>query len=210
MKVAVFGANGRVGKKVVEVLQNRRHNVVEIEKDTDFNLLECEKIDVAIDFSSPLALTSVVDFCTTHKTPLVCGTTGYSKQQLLILEQLGEILPVVYKTNFSVGVEVLRQILEVLSQQLPNWDCEIVETHHSKKVDSPSGTALTLATDLTNCNNNRDKIAIHSLRCGSVFGTHSVVFAGTGESITITHNAENIDIFALGAVMDAEKLIQQK
>ena len=201
MKIAVFGANGRVGSKVCEIAKSRGHQVIAIDKDTEVPK-NCD-VDVVIDFSTPEATESVCDFCCKHHCPLVSGVTGRNKEQKEILEETGRSVTVKESANFSVGMQQMYALCQTLAKL--GWDTEIVETHRKGKLDSPSGTAKQLACEITQ--NGTRKVTIHSLRAGSNFGTHEVIFATEGESLTLTHRAENVQIFALGAIKCAEELI---
>lgn len=211
MNIAVFGAKGRVGSKVVEIAEKRGHTVIPIDKKTPVDIAETTKnsntyaVDTVIDFSVADATKEVCDFCRQHHSPLVSGVTGRCEQQEMEIERLSHELQVVMKTNFSVGGDMLNRICEIVARELPDWDCEIVEIHRRGKQDSPSGTAKTIASRISQQKSFK-KVTIHSLRCGSNFGKHEVTFATNGESLTLTHQAENVDIFALGAVLEAEKL----
>lgn len=209
MNIAVFGAKGRVGSKVVEIAEKRGHTVIPI----DIKEVKSTKnsntytVDAVIDFSVAEATNEVCDFCRQHRSPLVSGVTGRNEQQEKEIERLSNELPVVCKSNFSVGVDMLHRICEIVAKELPDWDCEIVETHRKGKLDAPSGTAKSIAATIAQQKSFK-KVTVHSLRCGSNFGKHQIVFATNGESLTLTHQAENVDIFALGAVLEAEKLIK--
>lgn len=211
MNIAVFGAKGRVGSKVVEIAEKRGHKVYTIDIKNDAkstkNSNTYARIDVTIDFSVAAATKELCDFCRLHNCPLVSGVTGRNEQQEKEIEQLSNELPVVCKSNFSFGVGMLHRICELVAKELPNWDCEIVEIHRRGKLDAPSGTAKSLAATVAQQKSFK-KVTIHSLRCGSNFGKHEIVFATNGESLTLTHQAENVEIFALGAVLEAEKLIK--
>ena len=198
MNIVVFGAKGRVGSAVVRLAKG--HNIWQIDKDWNCNPLD--KVDVAIDFALPCATQDVVDFCKAHHCPLVTGVTGRNQSQLQLIEELSQMIEVVAKDNFSQGIDLLKQLCEYLSKSC-NWDCQIVETHHKNKIDAPSGTAKMLATVVAQNKGEFGKVTIHSLRVGSNFGRHVVVFGTSGESLTITHQAENVDIFAKGALQTA-------
>lgn len=202
MNIAVFGAKGRVGRAVVEL--SRGHNVWQIDKDLCENPLS--NVDVAIDFSLPSATKNVVEFCQTHHCPLVTGVTGRNAEQERLVENLANHVTVVAMDNFSKGIALLTQICQYVSQNC-NWDCEIVETHHVGKRDSPSGTAKAVASKIAKARGEFCHVAIHSLRVGSNFGKHQVVFATQGESLTITHQAENVEIFAKGALQKALEVV---
>ncbi len=201
MNIAVFGARGRVGSAVIRLAS--RHNVWQIDKDFCENPLK--NVDVAIDFSLPSATNQVVEFCKTHHCPLVTGVTGRNADEQRLIDELGNHLTVVERDNFSKGVTLLTEICQYVSQNC-NWDCEIVETHHVLKKDSPSGTAKMLAGKIVRARGEFCHVAIHSLRLGSNFGKHQVTFATQGESLTITHQAENVNIFAKGALDIALKI----
>ena len=205
MNIAIFGAIGRVGSAVLRIAEERGHNVVPIEKNTQTEVLSSVQIDIVIDFSTAEATEKVCEFCLDHNAPLVTGVTGRKESEQAALQKLSEKLPVIAEANFAEGVQILVSIVEKLAKALPNWDCEIVEIHHRGKKDAPSGTAKKLAAAAAK-RKSFGKVTVHSLRCGSNFGQHSIVFATEGESLTLTHQAENVDIFARGAVIKAEKL----
>ena len=203
MNIAVFGARGRMGQKVVEIAEGRGHNVWQIDKEWEQNSLE--RVDVAIDFAVTEATEQICDFCRVHKCALVSGVTGRDEKQLQQIENLSATMPVVCKANFSQGVNMLYELVKAVAKNLADWDCEIVEIHHRGKLDSPSGTAKHLA-GLIAKENSFKKVTIHALRAGSNKGCHTVIFASNGESLTLTHQAENRDIFARGAILEAERL----
>lgn len=205
MNIAVFGAKGRVGRRVAEIAEKRGHNVLGIDK--DYRESTVDKIDAVINFATADATRDVVEFCKQKNCPLVSGTTGLNKEQRSLIEELSKTVTVVEKANFAVGVDMLYKLCEIASREL-HWDCAIVETHRKTKKDAPSGTAKGLASVIANNLGSFRSIETHSLRLGSCYGRHEVTFAAEGESITITHQAENADIFALGAVKEAEKLLR--
>ncbi len=200
MKIAVFGAHGRVGTSVCRIAKNK-HEIVEIEKYTDTDGV-CA--DVAIDFSTAEATENVCNFCKQRNIPLVTGVTGRDSQQQTLVEELKKHVPVAESANFSAGFGLLKEACKILAKA--GWDCEIVETHRKQKRDRPSGTAKLLAKTILQ--QGQRSVRIHSLRCGSNFGRHEIVFATKGESITLTHQAENVDIFARGAILQAENLVK--
>ena len=208
MVIAVYGAKGRVGSKVVEIAEQRGHTVYPIDISIDNAHPSDEHIDVVIDFSTAAATAEVCEFCRLHRCGLASGVTGRNEGQSQQIEQLARELPVVTKSNFSVGVDVLNRICEIVAKELADWDCEIIEIHRKGKLDAPSGTAKSLAVSVARQKSFK-KVTVHSLRCGSNFGKHEVIFATNGESLTFTHQAENVEIFAKGAVLAAEKLVKQ-
>lgn len=203
MNVAVFGANGRVGARVVEIAKKRGHDVWLIDKDYSENRLD--SVDVVINFATAQATGDVVNFCKNHKCPLVTGATGLSDEQQRLLEDLSKSVTVTEKANFATGVDMLHKLCDIVSREL-KWDCAIVETHRKGKKDAPSGTARGLATVIAQNFGSFSSVETHALRMGSNFGKHAVTFATDGESLTLVHQAENVDIFALGAVKEAERI----
>lgn len=223
MRNAVVIGGGRMGTLVA----------AELEAADDFELLgiydidnvdELDNIapaaDVAIDFSAPAALPHVAAYVKRTGSALVSGTTGLDAQGLATMEALGEVAPVVHAANFSLGVAVLRKVSALAAEALDGWDIEIVETHHNKKVDAPSGTAKALleAVDpegsqpvvhgregITGARPARE-IGMHALRGGTVAGTHEVHFFGADEEVVLTHRATSRIIFVRGAIACARKL----
>ncbi len=204
MNIAVFGAEGRTGSAAVRIAKGRGHYVVPIEKETRTEQI-ADRVDVVIDFSAANATKDVCEFCLARNAPLVTGVTGRNEQEQAELQALRERLPTVERSNFSEGVQTLAELVKYAAETLADWDCEIVEIHRKGKRDSPSGTAKMLAAVAAK-RKSFSKVTVHSLRCGGNFGRHSVIFATEGESLTLTHQAENADIFARGAVICAEKL----
>ncbi len=200
MKIAVFGAHGRVGTSVCRIAK-AKHEIVEIEKFSDIEGL-CA--DVAIDFSTADATEIVCNFCKQRNIPLVTGVTGRDSEQQAFVDELKKYVPVVESANFSTGFGLMQEACKILAKA--GWDCEIVETHRKGKKDRPSGTSKLLAKTILQ--HGQRSVRIHSLRCGSNFGKHEIIFATKGESITLTHQAENVDIFARGAILQAEKLVK--
>ena len=207
MNIAVFGAKGRVGKRVAEIAAERTHNVWLLDKNYSENATE--KIDAAIDFATAEATDEVVEFCKQKKCPLVLGTTGLNEAQQRKVDELKQSVAVIQKANFAEGIDMLYKLCELVSKQL-HWDCAVVETHRKGKKDAPSGTAKTLAAVIAENLGSFKRVETHSLRIGSNFGKHEVTFAANGESLTITHQAENVDIFALGAIKEAERIAELK
>ncbi len=207
MNIAVFGAKGRVGKRVAEIAAERSHNVWLLDKNYSENATE--KIDAAIDFATAEATDEVVEFCKQKKCPLVLGTTGLNEAQQRKVDELKQSVAVIQKANFAEGIDMLYKLCELVSKQL-HWDCAVVETHRKGKKDAPSGTAKTLAAVIAENLGSFKSVETHSLRIGSNFGKHEVTFAANGESLTITHQAENVDIFALGAIKEAERIAELK
>lgn len=175
--------------------------------------------DVVIDFTRPEATLHYLPLCVASGTPMVIGTTGFTPEQRAVIEQAAHHLPIVLAANFSVGINLCLKLLETAARVLSDgYDIEIIEAHHRYKVDAPSGTALALGKavadalgrDLTQCavygregiTGERDpkSIGFATVRGGDIVGDHTVLFAGIGERVEITHKASSRQTFARGAV----------
>ena len=160
--------------------------------------------DVVIDFSLPAGFDPALALCIERGLPLVSGTTGLSEAQLAAVDAAAARIPLVWATNFSLGVAVLNDLVERAATALAHWDCDIVESHHVHKQDAPSGTALTLG-EAAQAGGATPRFA--SLRAGDIVGEHLVQFTGLGERIELVHRASNRDIFARGALHAARRII---
>ena len=159
--------------------------------------------DVAIDFSLPEGFDPILALCVERGAGLVSGTTGISEAQRQALIQAAAGIPLVWASNFSLGVAVLDELVERAAAALGGWNCDIVESHHVHKQDAPSGTALTLGAAAQKGGADPHYA---SLRAGDIVGEHLVQFTGLGERIELTHRATNRDIFARGALFAATQL----
>ena len=182
--------------------------------------------DVLIDFTRPEATLAHLEFCRKMKISMVIGTTGFSQEEKALLADASEDIAIVFAPNMSVGVNLAFKLLEIAASVLGNdYDVEIIEAHHRHKVDAPSGTALkmgevvaeALGRDLSECavygrqgvtgERHASTIGFSTVRGGDIVGDHTVLFAGTGERIEITHKAESRATFATGALRAARFLI---
>ena len=224
MKVVVNGAMGRMGRMIVEeirkqddleisglieapgsplvgsyldeVMGSGYEHVIISNGSNNFSAAA----DVLIDFSLPEGTMMILDNLEQSGTPLVCGTTGFSEEEEGRLREVSEKIPVFYSTNFSPGMYLLTCALRDIAGRLPSdWDVELVEAHHRMKKDAPSGTALGLAKILAG----HTRTAVHSLRVGDVPGRHSLVFAGTGEVVELSHSVHSRIAFASGSLAAA-------
>jgi 4-hydroxy-tetrahydrodipicolinate reductase len=172
--------------------------------------LPMKNCDVAIDFSNADAITEISAAALQHRKPLVIGTTGHSREQRRLIEETAQSLPVVFASNFSIGVNVLFWLTCKAAEQLGgDFDAEIIETHHKMKKDAPSGTAKTLAEVLKASKKTQTEIPIQSIREGDVVGEHTVIFRGPSERLELTHRAASREIFARGALHVAKWIINQ-
>ncbi|WP_373080435.1 4-hydroxy-tetrahydrodipicolinate reductase [Fusobacterium varium] len=218
MEIIIHGT-GTMGRLIKETAENNEN--IRIAGFTDE--LATETGDVIIDFSHYSRLNSLLDYSKEKRIPLVIATTGYSNEILKKIKEAAREIPVLLSSNMSLGVSLLNDILERIVPVLyGNYDIEVIEKHHNKKVDSPSGTAKNLIETIKkscsetmreqygregNRKREKNEIGIHSLRGGTIIGEHSVLFCGEDEVIEIKHTAMSKKIFAVGALKAAEFLI---
>lgn len=177
-----------------------------------------EDFDVLIDFSHYTQMPVLFNFLSQKKVPAVIATTGLSEKDEEELRKISNSMPVFRSRNFSVGINLLASILRQSSDILKSFDVEIIEKHHNKKVDSPSGTAFLLAEAVNQDDSysyvhgrygrdqkrNKTDIGIHSVRGGTIVGEHTVILAGEDEVIELTHSAGSKKVFAKGALLGAK------
>ncbi|MCR5522260.1 MAG: 4-hydroxy-tetrahydrodipicolinate reductase [Clostridia bacterium] len=185
------------------------------------------KADVVVDFSNPAVFDSMLDYCLKTGTPLVACSTGLSDEQTKALREAAKKIPVFKSANMSLGVNLLCELVKTATRVLGDkYDIEIIEKHHNRKVDAPSGTALMIANDINSQLDNsmeyiydrhserkkrtKKEIGIHSVRGGTIVGEHEVIFAGTDEIITISHSAGSKALFATGAVSAALFIVKKE
>jgi 4-hydroxy-tetrahydrodipicolinate reductase len=180
--------------------------------------------DVIIDFSAPINLEEMLEFALKRRIGIVLCTTGFSKEQLALIDEAAKIIPILRSANMSMGINLITKMIKEAAAVLADagFDIEIVEKHHNKKVDAPSGTALALADAINESLNNeydykydrstervmrsKKEIGISAVRGGTIVGEHEIIFAGTDEVIEIKHTAYSKAIFAKGAVQASKFL----
>ena len=232
-KIIISGCNGRMGRVVESICEADPD--VSVVAGFDVSLESrafpvfvspanfTGEADAVIDFSSPAALDGLLAFALERKVPLVLATTGYSDEQLAQIDEASKRIPIFRSANMSLGINVLLELVKKASAVLgDSYDIEIVEKHHNRKVDAPSGTALMIADAAASALNfkpeyvyerhsvrqSRDKkeIGISAVRGGTIVGIHEIMFAGRDEIIEIKHTAMSREIFANGAVKAAKFL----
>ena len=230
MKIALLGY-GKMGRIIEQIALDRKHEIVLKISNSNLDELTTEnlqKADVAIEFSTPGTVLGNIEKCFAAGTPIVVGTTGWHHEMPQIKEQCQyHNASLIYGTNFSVGINIffhVNKMLAKLMNNYPYYDVQVEEIHHSQKLDSPSGTAITIAegitanldrkagwinivtTDDAADDNNvpADQLLIESLRIESVPGTHTVIYDSEVDTIEFKHTAHNRNGFALGAVLAAE------
>lgn len=176
--------------------------------------------DVLIDFSRPDALKDLLELSIKNNKPIILCSTGYSEEDLTLINEKSSVIPIFKSANMSLGVNLLNSLLKkVVPILFENYDIEIIEKHHNQKVDSPSGTALLLADTIKesiptetkyiygrsgDSKREKNEIGIHAVRGGSIVGDHDIIFAGSGEIIELSHTALSREVFAVGALKAAE------
>ncbi len=225
-RLAVIGSKGAMGAALRDVIEGSAHDYAGGADRDDAVADLAGKADVLIDFSAPQALEANLAAAREAGLPIVVGTTGLADDDHRLIDAAARHIPVLQTGNTSLGVTLLAHLVREAAARLgPDWDVEILEMHHRRKVDAPSGTALLLGEaaaggrgiDLAaNRESGRDgqtgareqgAIGFAALRGGTVAGEHSVIFAGEQERLTLSHSAENRTIFARGALLAAEWLI---
>jgi len=217
-RLLIHGASGRMGRALLRLAAEDEHLqvIASVTRRTPSprvidgiayfavsELANVPEFDVAIDFSLPAGFDAILALCVERKAGLVSGTTGLDARQQAALTAAATHIPLIWASNFSLGVAVLTELTRRAAAQLPGWDCDIVESHHIHKRDAPSGTALTLG-DAAIQGGATPHYA--SLRAGDIVGEHLVQFTGLGERLELTHRATNRDIFARGALHVAHQL----
>ena len=212
VRIALFAPNGRMGKAIQQA----------IAEDPGFELAN-DNGEVLVDFSSPAGLRESLDRAISAGVPLLVGTTGLFDEHEALIADAAKIIPILRAPNTSLGVALLADLTERAARALgPDWDIEIVEAHHKRKADAPSGTALHLGAaadrgrgggspqersrDGTGLKREQGAIGYSAIRGGTVAGDHDVLFLGPEERVILSHRAENRSIFARGALAGARFL----
>ncbi len=237
INVIISGANGKMGKTVAEMLrENPDFSVfagidIYTEQYGDFPILESPGLlpeggDVIIDFSNPDALLTLMPYAMEHKIPVVVCTTGLGNEHKSLLEAAAREIPVFFSANMSLGISLLTELVKTAVSVLgEGFDIEIIEKHHNRKLDAPSGTAMAIADAVAQAAEKgkefvydrhsvrrprgKQEVGIHAVRGGTIVGEHTVLFAGQDEVIEIKHSAGSRDIFAVGAIRAAAFLLDK-
>lgn len=234
INVILCGCGGRMGRAVTDAVAGS--DTLRIVAGVDINASSIgtvcsfpvydsisdfpDSADVIIDFSHHSALPSLCEYATKHNTPLVVCTTGHTEEELAMMNKTAESVAVFFSRNMSIGINLIIEMSRRAAKTLGlDFDIEIIEKHHNKKLDAPSGTALMIAEKLAEDRENTElvydrhsvrqqrkssEIGIHAVRGGTIVGEHEVIFAGNNEIITLSHSATSREIFANGAIKAAE------
>jgi len=251
MNIGICGISGRMGLSIFNILKEKNHNLTaafdaksspnfgklagELINDSNYDLKisDINSTDLSnsfgvIDFSSPAATMKLIEESVKVGSALVIGTTGFSEEELLKIDEASKQIPILFSPNMSLGVNLLFKLTEIAAQALDkSYDVEIFEAHHKLKKDAPSGTAKRLIEAVRQMQGLRDAKEVHgregligersdneigvmTMRAGDIVGEHTVFFTAMGERIELTHRATNRDIFARGAVTAMEFLSDKK
>lgn len=232
--LALCGCFGKMGKAVIEESENfsditvscgidrsnRKSNLFPVFDSP--NKIDCN-CDVILDFSNPSSLNGLLEYSSQKSIPLVICTTGYSDDQVESIKKCAELSPIFMSSNTSLGINTMINIAKKAKNLLgSNFDIEIIEKHHNKKIDSPSGTALLIADSISDESTkyvfdrssikqkrSKNEIGISSVRCGGIMGEHEILFASDNEILSIKHCVNSRKVFANGA-LEAVRFISTK
>ena len=236
MKTLVSGLGGHMGREVAKLALEGYRGAelaagVDVNGCEDFNV-PCARsfgeantnVDLVVDFSHHAATAELLDFCLKNRFPLVLGTTGQTEEEREAVRAASEQIPVFFAANYSMGVALLIELAKKTATIMDDAEIEIVEIHHDRKVDAPSGTALAIARGIQEVRpsatlnlgrsgmgkRSKDEIGISAVRMGSVVGVHEVIVGTQNQIITLKHECQSRALFAEGALTAAQFLMEQK
>lgn len=236
IKVLINGCNGRMGQVLAKEIDRFPNLLLACGFDINddgkntfpvYSNIEDikEKPDVIVDFSIPCATFNILKYAIKESIPVVIATTGFSKEQLDEIKEISNSIAVFQSSNMSFDINLMKKVVAEVAKNLKGTDIEIVETHHNRKVDAPSGTAVLLADAINevmdekleyNFNRhdvhekrNPNEIGFSSIRGGNIVGEHSVMFFGEHETFEIKHTSYSRDVFAEGALKACEFIVSQ-
>lgn len=236
IKVLINGCNGRMGQVLAREIDRFPNLLLTCGFDINddgkntfpvySNIDDIkERPDVIVDFSIPVATFNILKYAKKENVPVVIATTGFTKEQLDEIKEISKSIPVFQSSNMSFDINLMKKVVAEVAKNLKGTDIEIVETHHNRKVDAPSGTAVLLADAINevmdekleyNFNRhdihekrNPNEIGFSSIRGGNIVGEHSVMFFGEHETFEIKHTSYSRDVFAEGALKACEFIVLQ-
>lgn len=226
VNVLINGIEGKMGQVLLEQIKNSENFscIGGVDRNNSISSIKSTP-DVIIDFSSPVATFNILDYAKENNIPVVIATTGFSDDETNTIKEFARSIPIFKSANMSYETNLMISLVSKLAKELTSSDIEIVETHHNRKIDSPSGTALMIADGINEALDNsmyyeydrhskkgprnKKEIGIHSLRGGTEVGKHTVFFFGENESLEISHTVTSRAVFANGALKAAEFLVSQ-
>ncbi|PPI88689.1 4-hydroxy-tetrahydrodipicolinate reductase [Candidatus Pantoea edessiphila] len=252
IRIAITGGQGRMGRSLILAAQQKHMNlggvlvkpgssvigrdVGELIGSYKFNIKISDNLysiiddfDLLIDFTNTQATMKYLDICLKYKKPMVIGTTGFNQTEQDLINRVSQEIAIVLSANFSIGMNIVLKLLEKTAKVIgSNSDIEIIEKHHSRKIDAPSGTALVMGKTIANVMNldfdkhkvckregiigerKKQSIGLSTVRAGDIIGEHTAIFASIGEIIEINHKVSSRMNFAIGAIKAAEWLKYKK
>ena len=235
LRVIISGYSGSMGKVLtkcanedseLEIVCGSSKDDLDVPFKTYHKMSEVEELaDVIIDFSHHSTIEDTLSYAIKTKTPIVIATTGFNDEELTKIKKASNIIPIFHSSNMSLGVNVLVKLVKEAAKSLNGFDIEIIEKHHNKKLDAPSGTAVMIANGVKEVlpdseyiygrhgrsdKRSSNEIGIHAIRGGTIVGEHTTIFAGHDEVVEIKHSAQSKDIFAKGAIAAAKFLVKQE
>lgn len=231
LKILIVGSSGEMGKRVERLIRKQEGMITVAGFDrtssgsekfpvfSEVSELKNVDFDMIIDFSAPKASLEILRVAKEMKKPMIVATTGFEKEEKELFIEASKEIPIFMSPNMSIEIALLSYISRKVYKQMSDADIEIIETHHRRKVDAPSGTAMYLGESIIDESNGKlkmcfsrnerrearptNEIGMHSIRGGNVVGSHSIQFIDDDETFQITHIAHNRDIFARGAIRAA-------
>lgn len=232
IRILLSGAAGRMGKAISEAAENYcdikiTHKVDVVQGFENIDEISGDDVDVAVDLSSREGFKKALGWAQNHKKPLVVGTTGLTEDDHAAIDKAAKEIAVLQASNLSRGVNIMFEILRAAAKFTHDADIEIVEMHHNKKKDAPSGTALEMGRIISEIQSERalerrdgrsgmvgareaNEIGYHAIRCGDVIGEHAAIFGFAGERIEISHKSGSRSVLAEGALSAARFLVRKK
>ena len=235
LKIIISGYSGSMGKVLtkcanedseLEIVCGASKDDLDVPFKTYQKMSDVEEsADVIIDFSHHSTIDDTLSYAIKTKTPIVIATTGFNEEELEKIKKASNIIPIFHSSNMSLGVNVLVKLVKEAAKSLNGFDIEIIEKHHNKKLDAPSGTAVMIANGVKEVlpdseyiygrhgrsdKRSSNEIGIHAIRGGTIVGEHTTIFAGHDEVVEIKHSAQSKDIFAKGAIAAAKFLVKQE
>ena len=233
MKILICGVGGRMGREVARLALDGMRGATPV---AGFDLLPvdtrefptytewsavAETPDCIIDFSHHAGTAAMLEYAVEKQIPVVLATTGHTEEETEEIRRASEVIPIFHSANMSLGIALLVELAKTAAKAFPEADIEIVEKHHNRKLDAPSGTALLLARELQEVREDatlicgrsgqakreRNEIGIHAIRMGNIVGEHEVIIGTDTQTVTLKHEAHSRALFAEGAIAAADFLI---
>ena len=236
MNILLNGISGYMGREVAKLCESN-YRTASLALGVDPNgaydgapvyssldeIVSTDGVDCIIDFSHHSVTPALIDFAIANNLPLVLCTTGHTNEEIELIHKASESIPLFYSGNMSLGIALLVELAKTTTAAFPEAEIEIIEKHHDRKVDAPSGTALMLANAIrevrpeayANCGRSgqgkrtSEEIGIHSIRMGNIVGEHEVIIGTPSQTVTLKHEAHNRALFAEGAIAAAAFLVNQ-